>query len=52
VAQKVGARLGQREILLSEVQGLMAGFERIVYVPFDHLNFERGASVRKKCSKV
>jgi deoxyribodipyrimidine photolyase-related protein len=44
VAQEVGSRLGQREVLLAEVQGLMATkFERIVYVPFDHLNFDRGA---------
>jgi deoxyribodipyrimidine photolyase-related protein len=36
--------LGQCEVLLAEVQGLMAAkFERIVYVPFDHLNFDRGA---------
>jgi deoxyribodipyrimidine photolyase-related protein len=40
----MGPRLGQREVLLAEVQGLMAAkFERIVYVPFDHLNFDRGA---------
>lgn len=40
----MGARLGEREVLLAEVQGLMAAkFERIVYVPFDHLNFDRGA---------
>jgi deoxyribodipyrimidine photolyase-related protein len=40
----MGPQLGQREVLLAEVQGLMAAkFERIVYVPFDHLNFDRGA---------
>jgi deoxyribodipyrimidine photolyase-related protein len=40
----MGPRLAQREVLLAEVQGLMAAkFERIVYVPFDHLNFDRGA---------
>jgi deoxyribodipyrimidine photolyase-related protein len=40
----MGPRLDQREVLLAEVQGLMAAkFERIVYVPFDHLNFDRGA---------
>jgi|688.fasta_scaffold01649_14 deoxyribodipyrimidine photolyase-related protein len=44
MAQEVGPRLGQREVLLAEVQGLMAAkLERIVYVPFDHLNFDRGA---------
>jgi len=40
MAQKVGTRLGQREVLLTEVQRLMP--QRILYVPFDHLNFERG----------
>jgi deoxyribodipyrimidine photolyase-related protein len=39
VAQKVGARLGEREILLAEVQGLM---QRILYVAHDHLNADRG----------
>jgi deoxyribodipyrimidine photolyase-related protein len=44
MAQEVVKRLGQRQVLLAEVQGLMAAkFERIVYVPFDHLNFHRGA---------
>jgi deoxyribodipyrimidine photolyase-related protein len=44
MAQKVGPRLGKREVLLAEVQGLMAAkFERIVFVPFDHLNFDCGA---------
>jgi deoxyribodipyrimidine photolyase-related protein len=40
VAQKVGPRLGQREVLLAEVQGLAV--RRILYVAFDHLNFDRG----------
>jgi hypothetical protein len=59
VAQEVGARLGECEILLTEVQGrlmtmapsnLQAGApesiagapERILYIPFDHLNSDRG----------
>jgi deoxyribodipyrimidine photolyase-related protein len=41
VAQKVGARLGFGQVLLAEVPGLM--FERVIYVPFDHLNIDHGA---------
>ena len=41
VAQKVAARLAQREILLREVQKV--SLTRIVYVAHDHLNRERGA---------
>jgi deoxyribodipyrimidine photolyase-related protein len=41
VAQKVGARLAEREILLREVQKV--SFTRIVYVAHDHLNRDRGA---------
>lgn len=44
MAQEMGSRLGQREVLLRQVQRLMAGrFARIVYVPFDHLSFDHGA---------
>ena len=39
MAQKVGTRLGEREILLAEMQGLM---RRILYVAHDHLNADRG----------
>ncbi len=41
MAQEVGARLGEREVLLGEVPPRM--IDRIVYVPFDHLNRSRGA---------
>jgi hypothetical protein len=41
VAQEVGARLGQREVLFGKVSPSMT--RRIVYVPFDHLNRDRGA---------
>jgi deoxyribodipyrimidine photolyase-related protein len=40
VAQEVGARLGEREVLLAEVQSLM--IERILYIAHDHLNRNRG----------
>lgn len=40
MAKKMGPRLGSREVLLAEMQGLM--FQRILYIPFDHLNFEHG----------
>jgi hypothetical protein len=40
VAQKMGARLGERKVLFKEVQGLM--HQRILYIAHDHLNFERG----------
>lgn len=40
VAKEVGARLGQRQVLLPEVQRLM--FQRILYIPFDHLSFDHG----------
>jgi deoxyribodipyrimidine photolyase-related protein len=40
VAQEVGARLGFGQVLLTEVSGLM--FERVVFVPFDHLSLEHG----------
>jgi deoxyribodipyrimidine photolyase-related protein len=41
VAQKVGARLGFGQVLLAEVSGLM--FERVIFVPFDHLSLHHGA---------
>jgi len=41
VAQEVGAGLGQREVLFGKVPPSMT--RRIVYVPFDHLNRDRGA---------
>jgi deoxyribodipyrimidine photolyase-related protein len=41
VAKKVGARLGFGQVLLAEVSGLM--FERVIYVPFDHLSVDHGA---------
>ena len=37
----MGARLGFGQVLLAEVPGLM--FERVIYVPFDHLNIDHGA---------
>jgi deoxyribodipyrimidine photolyase-related protein len=40
VAQKVGQRLGKREVLLEAVPRLM--FERILYIAHDHLNRSRG----------
>ena len=47
MAQKVGTRLGKREVLLSEMQGLTmattaSAVTRILYVPHDHLNRHRG----------
>ena len=44
MAQKVGQRLGKREILLKEMQGLALAnkIERILYVPHDHLNQNYG----------
>ena len=48
MAQKVGPRLAQREILLRQVPGLILGTDaaphtRIIYVAHDHLNRDRGA---------
>jgi deoxyribodipyrimidine photolyase-related protein len=44
VAQKVGQRLGKRQVLLAEMQGLTLAskIERILYVPHDHLNQNYG----------
>lgn len=47
MAQKMGTRLGEREVLLAEVQGLMmatasTAVTRILYVAHDHLNRNRG----------
>ena len=44
MAQKVGQRLGKREILLKEMQGLALAnkIERILYVAHDHLNQNYG----------
>jgi deoxyribodipyrimidine photolyase-related protein len=44
VAQEVGQRLGEREVLFGKVQALKNSdsFERILLIPFDHLNLERG----------
>jgi deoxyribodipyrimidine photolyase-related protein len=42
VEKKMGARLAQREVLLRKVQGPEHLIERILYIPFDHLNRERG----------
>jgi deoxyribodipyrimidine photolyase-related protein len=47
MAQKVGTRLGERKVLLAEVQGLKmatasSSITRILYVPHDHLNRHRG----------
>lgn len=36
----MGARLGRRKVLLEEMQRLM--FQRILYIPFDHLSFDHG----------
>jgi deoxyribodipyrimidine photolyase-related protein len=40
MAKEVGARLGKRQILLSEVQSRM--IQRILYVAHDHLNRDHG----------
>jgi hypothetical protein len=40
VAQKVGQRLGKREVLLETLPRLM--LERILYIAHDHLNRSRG----------
>lgn len=44
MAQKVGQRLGKRQVLLAEMQGLTLAskIERILYVPHDHLNQNYG----------
>jgi deoxyribodipyrimidine photolyase-related protein len=46
MAQEMGQGLGERQILLAEMQGLemaTAKFEGILYVPHDHLNQSFGA---------
>jgi deoxyribodipyrimidine photolyase-related protein len=42
MAQEMGQRLGQRQVLLAEMPGLTMP-ERIIYVPHDHLNLNFGA---------
>ena len=44
MAQEVGARLGEREVLFAEVQisRCQSVIERILYVAHDHLNRDRG----------